>query len=236
MIELQPSQKSLIRFAQDQGFNQTRDEDLGYAAHAWLGALFGKLAPKPFRLVLGGDGMLSLLGYTASSRDALTQAAHTSAIPSALTVCDLEYQFHAKPMPEKWSLNRRLRFEVLVCPVTRRDQSEKDVFLRRCDALGEGQVAPTREEVYREWVAKQMEGAARVEESSLASFRLVGLLRRGKGRTGAERHSPQLTHPQALLCGVLRVEDGEAFQGLIARGVGRHRTFGYGMVLLRPTQ
>lgn len=234
MIELQPDQKALIRFAQNQGFNKTRDEDMGYAAHAWLTALFGELAPKPFRLIQNGKGTLHLLGYSTSTRDVLAEAARTFAVPSALAVCELEDKFHAKPMPASWPAGRRLGFEVLLCPVTRRDQMEKDVFLRRCDALGEGQDAPAREEVYRNWLREQMDGAATVEDSRMSSFRLVSLLRRGRGRAGADRPAPRLNHPQALFSGILRVTDGAAFQGLLVRGIGRHRAFGFGMVLLRP--
>jgi CRISPR system Cascade subunit CasE len=37
-----------------------------------------------------------------------------------------------------------------------------------------------------------------------------------------------------LLRGELTVADPDAFSALLARGVGRHRAFGYGMLLLRP--
>jgi CRISPR system Cascade subunit CasE len=34
--------------------------------------------------------------------------------------------------------------------------------------------------------------------------------------------------------GVLEVADGEAFNRLLASGVGRHGGFGFGMLLLKP--
>jgi CRISPR system Cascade subunit CasE len=37
----------------------------------------------------------------------------------------------------------------------------------------------------------------------------------------------------ALVTGTLRVGDAEAFRALLARGLGRHRAFGFGMLLLR---
>ncbi|MEE8524028.1 MAG: type I-E CRISPR-associated protein Cas6/Cse3/CasE [Thermoanaerobaculia bacterium] len=40
--------------------------------------------------------------------------------------------------------------------------------------------------------------------------------------------------PDALLTGTLEVTDPDAFATLLARGVGRHRAFGFGMLLLRP--
>jgi len=34
----------------------------------------------------------------------------------------------------------------------------------------------------------------------------------------------------------LTVTDGEAFARLLAKGVGRHTAYGYGMLLLRPAR
>jgi CRISPR system Cascade subunit CasE len=39
--------------------------------------------------------------------------------------------------------------------------------------------------------------------------------------------------PNVVLEGTLRVTDADAFRALLARGVGRHRAFGFGMLLLR---
>ena len=36
--------------------------------------------------------------------------------------------------------------------------------------------------------------------------------------------------------GILTVTDSAAFAALLARGVGRHRAYGYGMLLLRPAR
>ena len=40
--------------------------------------------------------------------------------------------------------------------------------------------------------------------------------------------------PDATIHGTLRVSDPDRFAEALRRGVGRHRTYGYGMVLLRP--
>ena len=39
--------------------------------------------------------------------------------------------------------------------------------------------------------------------------------------------------PNVVLEGTLRVTDADTFRALLARGVGRHRAFGFGMLLLR---
>ena len=55
----------------------------------------------------------------------------------------------------------------------------------------------------------------------------IGSLKSGvKGEQGGS--------PDATLQGTLAVVDSGAFQALLARGVGRHRAFGFGMLLLRP--
>lgn len=86
-----------------------------------------------------------------------------------------------------------------------------------------------REQAYREWFLGQLNrhatGAAELTDFALESFRRARLYRRGGGPS---------TAPDCVLTGRLRVQDPEAFLGLLARGVGRHRAFGYGMLRVRP--
>lgn len=232
MIELRVDIPALVRFLQDQGLNTGRDEDLGYGAHAWLKAAFGDQAPKPFRL-LPGRGVTRLLGYTRYPSEELKQHAITFATPAAAVVCD-SAGIAGKTMPEEWPAGRRLGFEVLACPVSRKEGTEKDVFLRHVDGLGAGQNAADRADVYRDWLARQMSPAAELASVGLDGFRLIQQLRRRRGRGGRRGVERGLIRPHALLQGELTVTDGEAFAALLARGVGRHRAFGYGMLLLRP--
>lgn len=240
MVQLRLNAERLIRFAQDQGVNQAWDEDLGYCVHTWLAATFGPLAPKPFRL-LDPEGSwrkkrpLQLLAYSAHAGAELCERAETFATPLALAVTESGDLAYAKRMPASWADGRRLGFEVLMCPVSRREDTEKDVFLRRVEAAGETDPPLERAAVYCEWLTRQLDGAAVLEAAQLEGFRLVRLLRRSQ-RTVEQgrRFGRRLMHPQALLRGELTVRDGVGFAALLARGVGRHRTFGYGMLLLRP--
>jgi len=259
MIELRPDPAALIRFAKDQGINRHADEDLGYAAHAWLAAMFGRDVPKPFRLLQ--DRRLRepprLLGFSRLSGDALAERAerwageeaerkreqfgrnsdeYMKAVASirasalAIRVCSLQDGIRAKPMPHKWPAGRRLGFELLDCPISRVGGNEDDVYRRHrreCDASGE--VPAERAEVYRGWLARQFGEAATLDDYSLDGFRTLRLLRKA-GDAGRR----DFLAPQASFSGVFRVKDGEAFQHLLARGVGRHRAFGFGMLLLRP--
>ncbi|HRY19745.1 MAG TPA: type I-E CRISPR-associated protein Cas6/Cse3/CasE [Candidatus Competibacteraceae bacterium] len=240
MVQLRLDPVLLIQFAQDHGVNQAADEDLGYGVHAWLAALFGPLAPKPFRLLEPGtawrkDQPLQWLGYSRQDGATLREQAETFALPLALAVCDVAELTAAKPMPATWPVGRRLGFEVLACPVSRRE-TEKDVFLRRVESMGETHPPVNRVTVYGEWLARQVKGAATLESVQLAGFRLVRLLRRSQRTATQEwRFGRPVMLPQALLRGVMTVRDEAAFAALLARGVGRHRAFGYGMLLLRPS-
>jgi CRISPR system Cascade subunit CasE len=47
-------------------------------------------------------------------------------------------------------------------------------------------------------------------------------------------HSRYCEGPDAVMRGNLIVSDPAAFAQLLARGIGRHRAYGFGMLLLRP--
>lgn len=231
LVQLHLSPDRLIRFAAAQGLARAEDEDLGYACHAWLRAMFGDCAPKPFRLFDAvGARPARLLAYSAHPADALRDHADTFADPLAHAAWDME-GFASRPMPIEWREGRNLGFELLACPMSRKDDSEKDVFLRRVDAQPD--VQHDRAAVYREWLAKQFAPAAKLVSARLAGFRRVRMLRRSAA-TGGGRRLIALERPQALMAGELVIEDRVAFSMLLARGVGRHRAFGYGMLLLRP--
>lgn len=239
IVQLRPDPAALVRFLEGQGLNRVHDGDLGYGVHAWLAALFGELSPAPFRLHLDPRGRKppKLLAYSRYDQEALLGHAVTFAEPAARAVCLLEQDLAvaALPAPERWHPGRMLGFEVLVCPVARRAQDgvERDLFLHYVDrAVPDAGL--TREKVYAEWIAAQLKEAARIEQVNLESFRLVRQFRRGHKGNRVDRSGARLTRPVALLRGVLEVGDGAAFHALLARGVGRHRAFGYGMLLLRP--
>lgn len=59
------------------------------------------------------------------------------------------------------------------------------------------------------------------------------MLRRSRAEKGGRR-LVNLERPQALMTGEMVIADAAAFAALLARGIGRHRAFGYGMLLLRP--
>jgi len=237
MIELALDPSALTRLAWRQGHQAGRnrgDDDFGYATHAWLAAAFGPHAPRPFRLLETRSG-LRLLGYANVQADVLAAHARDFAYPEACAVCDWSTAA-SKPMPTDWSPGRRLGFEVRACPI-RRGERERDVYLVALEqAKASGGEPASRAEVYVHWLIRQFEheGAARVkaENVALTGFRRMHALRQSRA-TQAPRHHP-VERPDALFSGDLLVADPAAFARLLARGIGRHRAFGFGMLLLRP--
>jgi CRISPR system Cascade subunit CasE len=133
-------------------------------------------------------------------------------------------------MPTGWRVGQRLHLEVLTCPVSRKDAEEKDVYLRALDRQGEG--APSRAEVYRQWFARQWQEVVALEQVELlgmsARARLLRRARHGGNRLLA------IERPQALFAAEAVIREPARFADYLTRGIGRHRAFGFGMVLLAP--
>ena len=64
------------------------------------------------------------------------------------------------------------------------------------------------------------------------SYRSARLLRRP--RDGNGRVPRWLTRPEVWFSGQAEVVDGAGVPEFLARGIGRHCGFGFGMMLLRP--
>ena len=107
-----------------------------------------------------------------------------------------------------------------------------DAFLAACRKVGP-EVMVDRETVYREWFLAEIarRGGATVERVGLERFQLERLTRRHQG---GDRKSESRDRPAANFEGTLVVTDPVAFRATLARGLGRHRAFGFGMLLLRP--
>lgn len=162
----------------------------------------------------------------------------------------------SKPMPAL-AAGRRLGFDLRACAtirlsrdlpgipanaehgavVSRKAGDEVDAWtaeaLRRSlsgQPVHMGDIDPV--EIYRGWLSAALGrlGGFTIDELRICGHRRVSVLRKDHARGG--RRETQL--PEVHASGTCRVTDPAAFATALARGVGRHRAFGFGMMLLRP--
>ena len=230
MIQLEPDMARLVRWANAQRLLAPRGEDdLGYALHALLAATFGDLAPKPFVLRQDARCPPKILGYASAPGDALRRQATATAEPDAAEAIGLD-TFAAKTMPEAWDAGQRFAFALRARPMVRTDRNGERTRIKEVDCFVLSPPDSNRGDVYADWLRGHLAGAA-LEHITLDAFRLSRVRRRDAGRTLHDQKGPE-----ASFSGTLRVTDGAAFAATLARGVGRHRAFGFGMLLLRPVR
>jgi CRISPR system Cascade subunit CasE len=227
LIRLPVHPPRLLRFAMEHGIAQ-QDETLGYTLHAWLTALFGDQSPKPFRYLEPRNEVLAYSRLDAASL--LARAEEMGSLP-ALSALDAGGVV-SKVMPTEWKTGKRLHLEALTCPVSRQGDEEKDIYLRALDQSGAS--APTRAEVYQQWFIRQWQDVLHCDQVELlgmtARSRLLRRARNGKNRLRT------VERPQAWFGADVVILDPKRFAEMLARGIGRHRAFGFGMVLLSPPQ
>ena len=214
--------------------------DLGYALHALLHAAFGEHAPQPFRYL---DAEQGLLAYTRLSAAELAQCA-ALAEPDVAAALGLGQTLHhaglsARPFPTQWAAGHMLGFEVRVRPIIREGKTgrERDAFLAAVEKSDAGEL--DRGTVYVQWLRELLarQGGAELVDASVSRYQLLGVTRKTQRNTSDDtRRSRLISGPDAVLTGQLRVTDPQAFAQLLSSGVGRHRAFGFGLLMLRSAQ
>jgi CRISPR system Cascade subunit CasE len=232
LIHLRPNLNYLLPWAQRQGLVPDRGQgDLGYAFHAALNAAFADLAPQPFSYRISQG----LLAYSMQA-EAL-QSACSLATPEVARMLGLDASPQTpglliRPFPQSWKPNQILAFELRVRPVVRNGDKELDAFLAA--AMRMPDAALLRETVYADWLKRQFGAAADLQEVRMTEFKLSKVVRRGAQPAEGIRTKRSVQGPDATFTGILQVRDSQSFSNIVARGIGRHRAFGFGMLLLKP--
>lgn len=231
LIHLPIPPRAFALWAKGRGFGLKNTQDDGAVLHILLSGLFGKGVLQPFRLFDPGQGDWSLYAYADSDAAMLTDTARMVAPPDMLEAVMLD-RLRTKPMPEARA-GQRLGFDARLRPVRRLTEGtrvrERDAFVAEAlrdhadNPEGMANAGRTREAVYCDWLAERLPGA-QLETARLARFQRHRVLREGRGIEG----------PDATMHGTLTVTDPEAFARDLAKGIGRHRAYGYGMLMLRP--
>lgn len=221
-----------------EGLGKNGQADDGYGWHALLCAAFGKAdAPKPFRTVARRGRPMQLLAYSPLASAELADRAAAFADPKAFTALGIA-QLASKPMPA-FEQGRRLGFSLRARPVVRADRDGDRARSREIDVYvharenGDGR---EKAEIYLDWIGRKLNaGGAEIEALRLDGLDSAQILRRaapgahGRPLTAIPGHS-------VAVVGNLRVTNEARFAETVARGVGRHRAFGFGMLLLSPPE
>lgn len=246
LIRISVAVSALARWAGERGWLPGRNVafDEGRALHHLVDEAFGPGVLRPFRLLVpprSGEG--NLYSYSRQDHDQLRSALQHYALPDHLAVLRPE-RLASKVMSQDWSVGQRLGFDVCVRPVRRLNKelvtpagrflngSEVDAFLSealRCypdNREGMAAAQRSRESVYLDWLAERLAPAAEIDRQATRLVRFQ--------RTRVSRGERAHEGPDATFHGTLTVTEPDAFIDLLSHGVGRHRAYGYGMLLLRP--
>lgn len=210
------------------------DGDLGYALHALLAEAFDGQPPTPFRYM----NEQGLLAYCDADENDLVRRID-KAPPETQRLLGLD-RLRLKPFPIAWPGGKRLGFEVRIRPIIRTKAGrERDLYQYRMEqqTVKRGESTPTRESIYRDWLDARLTAgnAADLVNATMHGFTLRQVVRRPQKSADDTQRKPQsVAGPDVLFRGELEVDNPTAFSELISRGIGRHRAFGYGMLLLRP--
>jgi len=236
LLRFDPDIRLASQWIAAEGLTTNSEADDGYGWHALLCAAFGKAnAPKPFRIFTRRGRPLQLLAYSSLTGTELKAYAAAFADPKAFAALGVD-ELTSKPMPP-FSQGRRLGFSLRLRPVVRADRDGDRDKTREIDAYVHARAnGDTREkaEIYLDWVRNRLAaGGAEVEALRLDGMESAKVLRRGALEADARPLKAIAGHAIAIV-GTLRVSDEPRFAEAIARGVGRHRAFGFGMLLLAP--
>jgi len=239
LLHTQPDPQRLAAWAARHRLLDTQG-DLGYALHALLHAAFGEQAPQPFRYLNAEQGLLAYTGLDAAGLAQLAALADSD-VAAALGLGQTHQHggMNVRPFPIQWAEGHTLGFEVRVRPIIREGKTgrERDAFLAAAEKAP-GSVLD-RGAVYVQWLRDLLarQGGAELVDARMTRYQQLGVTRKSqKGSADDVRHSRLVSGPDAVLAGQLRVADPQAFAQLLAQGVGRHRAFGFGLLLLRSAR
>ena len=251
MIHIPLDMRAFNRWAGQRGLIQRGIFDEGYALHVLLTGMFGPGVLRPFRLFASERRRnASLYAYTDADQTSLQSTANLVATPDCLDALDPD-TIRSKEIHTEFTAGQRLGFDLRVRPVRRlrtaiHDQksgktiakgAEIDAFLVHAlrhfpggwadEAVNAQAAGETRAKIYTEWLAERFNGAAVIEKKA----RRIAAFKRSRSLRG-DGFSPE--GPDVVFHGVLTVTNPDEFSACIRNGIGRHKAYGYGMLLLRP--
>jgi len=247
LIRIPVNLKYLAKWAGERGKAVGFDSsvyDKGKVLHHLLTETFGTEAFKCFRLMVADRAIKgNLYAYSSLGVKDLQANSAIYGMPEHLTVLGID-AIEGKTMPENWRKDQLLGFDLRIRPVRRimkelnlgkekvKSGAELDAFLIEAkrtlpnSSSIMNEKGRTRQAVYLDWLIERTSDVAEIDRNNtkLNSFIRSKILRGKKTIDG----------PDAIFHGNLKIKDPLKFTHLLEKGIGRHRAFGYGMILLRP--
>ena len=209
--------------------------DNNYLIHQVLLELFGDNQLKLFSVIEISNKFIRVLSYSKINHIELQKQAQLYANPFIYNICNWSL-IKSKQMPQEWKVNQKLSFEVKIIPIKRlsvplgnfHKNTEIDVFLyEKIKNRKEN-----RESVYIDWATKLINSKYIVDVKSLKIISLsqTQMIRRNHQK---DRKSKVLSRTAITFNGVMSVFEPNLFNRILLNGIGRHKSFGFGMILLR---
>ena len=227
-------------------------EDTDHAVHCLLKESFGETSPKPYRTMSHTGEVYSILyGYSEQTAEELRETALYSQDPAQAKILPPE-NLESKAMPTEWREGQRLSFETrtrmslntsssleratgemrqLMDDGVVHPRSEYDLMVWENHlAKLRGTRVPPQEEVYAQWLSQ----AVRRSEAAVLENDRARLVASRSSVAKRKRDGKGFRGTDAVMRGNLVITNPDNFNTLMARGLGRHRSYGYGMLLLGP--
>ena len=204
-------------------------------AHCLLTESFGpEDAPRPFVIKAReeyGSPHGTLLAYTRLAAEELRESAERHQRLAHAAVLDPE-TLKTVRTPTQWEEGQTLEFEIRTKPTKRSSSRQDGGHGHEQDFFLASPTNSSRAATYCQWLAQTMsrQGALLADPETMTVRQLS--LRRTKRQNNSGWH----TAPDVTITGAATVINPELMEQAIAQGLGRHKGYGYGMLLLkRPT-
>lgn len=190
-------------------------QDLPYRVHAALMALFEDVGPRPWYVTRSDlRQTIPVVGYGPLSAEGLSE--RIDLVDPEIFGLLVDGTLKSREVPVLRA-KRMIRFSVKVQPsVHTKSRRDVDVYLVKNQGVD-------RESVYVGWLQKRLVGAT-IQTACLTRSSLTTRVFQPNGKV------IEHNFPEAHIEGILSVEDQNSFAKTLARGIGRGRGFGYGML------
>ena len=198
--------------------------DLNNASHYLLREAFGPKAFKTYRFMGGRDigDFVSIYAYTELNLDDLCWNFSTFAPPDVMQVVNID-NLSCREVPNSIPRGSEIPFDVKVIPIRRQQETRKEIDVHTHNKMAGMTLIP--KESYFEWMEERLGVGVLLD---FERFHIVDSQRRTSLRKGKV-----ISKKEISVSGVMKIIDPDDFQAILKRGIGRHKSYGFGMILLR---